>query len=114
MGAGWYPPDHPKHVRGLAFNGHADRNLRRTNVGNGVRFTSRDCGVENSIKNAADGHKQRGSGPAWWRGEVGSKSSARKAASAHIAKIPLALARHIARAWYPADTEAYREQRQGK
>jgi hypothetical protein len=32
---------------------------------------------------------------------AGSKSSARKAASAHIAKIPLVLARHIARAWHP-------------
>jgi hypothetical protein len=31
----------------------------------------------------------------------GSKSSARKAASALIAKIPLALARHIARAYKP-------------
>jgi hypothetical protein len=30
-----------------------------------------------------------------------SGSSARKAASAHIAKIPFELARHIARAWYP-------------
>jgi len=32
-----------------------------------------------------------------------SKSSARKAASARIAKIPLPLARHIAKAWYPKD-----------
>ncbi len=31
-----------------------------------------------------------------------SRSSARKAASAHIAKIPFALSSHIARAWYPA------------
>jgi len=31
----------------------------------------------------------------------GSKSSARKAASAHIAKIPFELARHIARSWKP-------------
>jgi len=31
----------------------------------------------------------------------GSKSSARKAASARIAKIPLPLARHIARCYYP-------------
>ena len=31
----------------------------------------------------------------------GSKSSARKAASAHIAKIPIVLARHIARAYNP-------------
>lgn len=30
-----------------------------------------------------------------------SRSVARKAASAHIAKIPLVLARHIARAWHP-------------
>ncbi len=77
---------------------------RRTDIGNGVRFTSRDCGIENTIANAADGCKHRGSGHAWYRGEVGSKSSkstARKAASAHIAKIPFALARHIARAWHP-------------
>jgi hypothetical protein len=33
---------------------------------------------------------------------TGSKSTARKAASAHIAKIPFELARHIARAWKPA------------
>ncbi len=34
-------------------------------------------------------------------------SSARKAASAHIAKIPLALARHIAKAWYPPMGTSY-------
>lgn len=58
----------------------------------------------NTVANAADGCKQRGSGPAWWRGELGSQSSqspGRKAASAHIAKIPVELARHIARCWYP-------------
>jgi len=151
MGMGWYPPDHPRHRPGLAFNGHAERNLRaandavkvetdricdcghpesehgfnpdqpcnlcscinpvwvstrRTDIGKGARFTSRDCGVENSINNAADGCKQRGSGPAWFRGEIGSmsgRSSARKAASARIAKIPLPLARHIAKAWFPED-----------
>lgn len=60
----------------------------------------------NTMANAQDGCKQKGSGHAWYRGEVGmmsSKSSARKAASAHIAKIPLPLARHIARAWWPMD-----------
>lgn len=138
MGAGWYPPDHPKHVTGLAFNGHAERNLRRrTDVGNGVRFTSRDYGIEsrtaqcihgkhrsdecrdcgiwrqyppqNTIANAQDGRKQKGSGAAWWRGEVGSKSSKsskRRAASAQIAKIPFELARHIARAWKPEAVRA--------
>mgnify|MGYP001614275252 CR=1 FL=1 len=29
MGAGWYPPDHPKHVAGLAFNTHAETAIRR-------------------------------------------------------------------------------------
>jgi hypothetical protein len=103
MGAGWYPPGHPKHVPGLAFNSHAERNLkRRTDVGNGVRFTSRDCGIEGT-KNGGD----------WFSSGVdcslqrraGSKSSARKAASAHIAKIPYELARHIAKAWKPQSRE---------
>jgi hypothetical protein len=34
---------------------------------------------------------------------LGGKSSARKAASAHIAKIPLPLSRYIGRAWYPTE-----------
>ena len=131
MGAGWYPPDHPKPVPGLAFNGHAERALRatkndggswfniahnttsgkgrnpdgrRTDVGNGVRFTSRDCGIE--------GRKVTGD----WFGSYadmkasgtispgrlhGKGSPKRKAAAAHIAKIPRPLSRWIARAWYP-------------
>jgi hypothetical protein len=57
------------------------------------------------------------SGAAWFDGKprdkmlgnfgpaaFGSKSSARKAASAMIAKIPLPLARHIARAWFPVES----------
>src|SRR6185295_18125156 len=48
MGAGWYPPDHPKHVRGLAFNGHAERNLR---LGDGVK-----AGDRNQAR-AAGGHQ---------------------------------------------------------
>jgi len=50
------------------------------------------------------GMKQHGSGAAGFDAGLcrnGSKSSARKRASAHIAKIPLALSRHIARAWWP-------------
>lgn len=66
MGAGWYPPGHPKHVPGLAFNGHAERATRRTAPGTGP---------------------------------------ARKAASAHIAKIPPVLARWIAAAWHPEHSE---------
>lgn len=90
---------HPKHVPGLAFNGHAERAQRRTAVGSGARFCSRDC----------DGTKQHGSGREWFAGEgtigraTSSKSPARKMASAMIAKIPLVLSRHIAAAWYPSE-----------
>ena len=101
---------------------------RRTDVGNGVRFTSRDCGIE--------GVNQHGSGPAWfdsalderrkeataikvsvdWFGSYaeqkaagtispgrlhGKGSPARKAASAQIAKIPFELASYIARVYKP-------------
>lgn len=41
----------------------------------------------------------------WKKPGTSSKSSARKAASAHIAKIPFVLACHIARAWYPERME---------
>lgn len=105
MGAGWYPPEHPKHVPGLAFNGHAERNARLTDIGNGARFTSRDCGVE------AEGIKQGGD---WFNKASGnsisrrcsSKSKARKQAAATIAKIPFVLSSHIARAWKPSETTA--------
>ena len=85
MGAGWYPPGHPKHVPGLGFNTHTERAIKN----NGGH----------------DGVKQHKSGRAWFNdpdsisGSTSSKSSARKAASAMIAKIPLALSRHIARTW---------------
>jgi hypothetical protein len=51
-----------------------------------------------------EGVKQRGSGAAWFDNGIcksGSRSNARKAASAAIAKIPFALAQHIARTWKP-------------
>ena len=68
--------------------------VRRTNPGNGVRFTSRDCGIE-----AAEGRKGAGAGAEWFDQNhcaLSSKSPARKAASAMIAKIPEPLSRHIA------------------
>jgi len=126
MGAGWYPPDHPKHVKGLGFNTHAQR---ATKVA-GFRFD----GSGRSFQSAAvDGLK--GAGPKWdpttksgaygmprwtnpaegiklkdqdgyershpdafgWKGpKTSSGSSARKMASAMIAKIPLPLSRHVA------------------
>ncbi len=115
MGAGWYPKDHPKHVPGLAFNGHADRNLRADGVKAGDRNKARasgghewttgfDAHTTSGHGQNPDGRKQKGSGPIWFDTGIathGSKSTARKAASAHIAKIPLALSRHIARSWHP-------------
>lgn len=69
---------------------------RRTDVGKGARFTTRDCGVENEATKLGGSwfHGYRkGQGPR----NHGSNSTARKAASAMIAKIPFDLARHIAR-----------------
>lgn len=144
MGAGWYPPDHPKHVPGLAFNGHAERIVREDikghggawfkdaatadgkygpgNFRNGVEGRS----VEEDLVMTGDGPvlfecagefdaeglkqpgisgpRENGKGDAWFQDGAarhGSKSTARKAASAMIAKIPLVLSRHIAKAWHP-------------
>lgn len=69
----------------------ASRHGRRTDVGKGARFTTRDCGVE-----AADGRKgftkRFEDMPMAW---FGSKSPARREASAQIAKIPFDLAYYI-------------------
>jgi hypothetical protein len=46
------------------------------------------------VTNNHEGVKQRGS-----------KGKARQAASAAIAKIPLVLARHVARAWFPVERQ---------
>jgi hypothetical protein len=55
-------------------------------------------------KTAKNGGPDYGGGFGWDGSPMrqgSSHSSARKAASAHIAKIPLPLSRHIARAWHP-------------
>ena len=83
MGAGWYPPGHPKHVPGLAFNGHAERGMKGAGAG-WFNDAKRNGGTETGRLS-----------------QSGSKSPARKAASAMIAKIPLVLSRHIAQAWKP-------------
>jgi len=76
---------------------------RRTDIGKGARFTSRDCGDEG----------RKGGGDWFGSGEdcsvqrrAGSKSPARKAASAMIAKIPQPLARHIAATFKPKSEAA--------
>ena len=78
---------------------------RRTDPGNGVRFTSRDCGVE-GIKGAGAGWfndaKRKGGTETGYLSQSGSKSPARKAAAARIAKIPLPLSQWIARTYKPS------------
>jgi hypothetical protein len=65
--------------------------------------------VNDSIKGSNGGwfndHKRAGKGETGYLSRSGSKSTARKAASAAIAKIPLPLARHIAHAWKPQHEE---------
>jgi hypothetical protein len=51
------------------------------------------------------GHWFKDSGTASGSARFGSKSPERKAWSAHIAKIPLQLARHIAVSWKPIPSE---------
>jgi hypothetical protein len=95
--------------------------VRRTDVGKGARFTSRDCGVEGrkrpGISFAQEGFNctlARELAPTLKRGAVKLSaedrrqhlSSARKAASAKIAKIPFALSSHIARVYKPTQAEA--------
>lgn len=80
MGAGWYPPVHPKHTPGLAFNTHAERGVKVQGL----------------------------SGRRWFAeglGRSSSNSPQRKAESALISKIPLVLARHIAATYYPRADE---------
>lgn len=72
---------------------HSGADGRRTDLGKGARFTSRDCGIEVGVKCGGTWfHEYRsGQGPRnHWSGSLG-----RKMASAMISKIPLPLSRHI-------------------
>lgn len=80
MGSGWRPPGHPDHRPGPDFNTRAVRQMDGVKQG-GEWFHD------------AKGHALR---------RHSSKSKARKAASAKIAKIPFVLAQHIAHVYHPA------------
>ena len=88
-----------------AFNGQADKRLRAE--GRKASPGGKD-GWFGDYQAMKDGIKQHGSGREWFAGDgkisrlTSSSSPARKAASAHIAKIPLRLARHVAWAFHPA------------
>lgn len=80
-------------------------------MSNGRDFSKRpvshwgDRGTLRCLENGSDGIKQGGE---WWRDQKGlgrfsSRSSARKQASAMIAKIPFPLAQYIARVYKPKD-----------
>lgn len=74
--------------KAMAFNGEADKRMRAE----GVKVSGDWFG------SYAD---QKASGTISPGRLHGKGSQARKAASAHIAKIPFTLAQHIARAWHP-------------
>lgn len=99
-------------VPSFRFDGNGSfqsASVRRTDVGKGARFTSRDCGAERLHAVDEDtGTKIGGdwvSDPTSTCRRHGSKSKARKAASARIAKIPMTLSRYIAAHYRPAAVE---------
>lgn len=72
----------------------------------GFRFdgSGRSFQSESVARHVAEGRKGAGAGAEWFDGNLcakSSKSPARKAASARIAKIPFALSHWIAQAWAP-------------
>lgn len=72
----------------------------------GQDFT-RIAGQQNGVKHGGDWFSGYGGGFGWDHSQMrqhSSKSPARKAASATIAKIPLPLAQHIAWAWMPRES----------
>lgn len=88
-------------VPGFRFDGSGKSfqtaSVRRTDVGKGASFTSRDCGAE-----VSEGRK--GAGAEWFDQnlcKLSSKSSARKRASAQIAKIPFTLSAWVAKCYLP-------------
>ena len=99
-GGSWFAVSHNNvpHSRGDDVKVASTDGGRRTDVGKGARFTSRDCGDD--IKCGGDWF-----GPDEDAGAMrnqSSRSPKRKMASAMIAKIPLPLSRHIARVYHPA------------
>lgn len=86
-------------------SGKSFQSVRRTDPGKGARFTSRDCGIERL--HGVDHDTGVKIGGDWFSDPTstcrrhGSKSKARKAASAQIAKIPLPLSRWVAAYYLP-------------
>jgi hypothetical protein len=115
----WRHPDDSRHVPGLGFNTHADRNLRALEGvkqrGSGALWFDKALDDRRreatAIKNGGKGQNpdgRKGGSATWLEGNTTnplrqghSRSTARQAASAMIAKIPLPLSRHIAATFRP-------------
>jgi hypothetical protein len=100
-----FNPDGTAHGVGSWFAIADSKNRGASKNSGGSWFNIGSPGQKVTNQNPVhEGVKQRGSGPAWFDNGVaalGSKSSARKAASARIAKIPPALAQWIAHVYFP-------------
>lgn len=96
-------PDWNKRIPGQAFNTHAERRIseawREKSYGTAAA-------VEGMKQPGISGTRENGKGDAWFQDGAarhGSKSSARKAASALIARIPERLSDWIAEVYYPTE-----------
>jgi hypothetical protein len=106
-----FDPDGTEHGTGSWFAVADSKNRGARGVkcaGNDTfKITGQPCGKFTDSRYPSGGIKQPGhSGRAWFAdpdvaGHLSSKSSARKAASAQIARIPEALSRWVARCYYP-------------
>lgn len=102
MGAGWYPPDHPKHIKGLGFNTHATKNTGGSWFNVAHNTTSGKARNPDGRKNEVGGSwfgsyaEQKATGRVSVGRMHGKNHPKRRFASAMIAKIPLPLSRHIA------------------
>ena len=116
---GWRRDGHKPTVafkgKSMSFDGTVAKQLLATKNDGGSWFnvahnttSGKGQNPANDAFKGSDGgwfndNKRAGKGPTGRLSQSGSKSTARKAASAHIAKIPFVLARHIALSWKPND-----------
>lgn len=107
-GMGWYPPDDPRHQIGAAFNpaaqGAAFSEAREARKVPGFRFDGSGRSFQSeAVKSGAEAGGWFGDGNSFGHGrQHAHKSSARKAASARIAKIPERLSRWIGQVYLPS------------
>lgn len=116
-GHGWVHPSDPRHTPGLDFTRLAGREALDHMKNDGGSWFNIGAPGQKIVGQNPDGRKQpglsvvrnNGKGDRWFQDgapSAGSKSSARKAASARIAKIPLMLSRHIAACYLPNEAAA--------